>query len=122
MLGGIMKRVISIAVLVTVVILIGIVLWTKQASVVDIKEDVPNSLPPSIMVKEKLYYYTGEKIHIDINEEEYAGRTIEKVPLSQWPDKEGVSNFLAISTPYAYYNEQLIALIDQEWFLFESRD
>jgi len=83
--------------------------------------DTPNAKPPSIMVNDVLYYSTGEKISIEIDESEFLGRISSVVDISKQPSSNDQANIPYEDAPYAEYQEGIVVLMDDVWILFEAR-
>jgi len=82
----------------------------------------PNTRQPSIMVNDTYYFITGLSASIEIDENDYLGVVTSIVPLSQIPTMNGQSNFVLEGTPYAEYEDGIVALIDGKWVIFELWD
>lgn len=82
----------------------------------------PNTLPPTIMVDDVLYYYTGNEISAEIDESAIIGKVESSVSLTKLPEKNGESNIAAEGSPYARYEDDIVVLMNEEWVLFELRD
>ena len=83
--------------------------------------ETPNALVPSIIVDDILYTLDGGKLYIQVDEDDYLGYTISKVPLSEWPIENGQSNAVPVGTPYAAYASGLVMLWGEEWSLFNPQ-
>ena len=82
----------------------------------------PNTRQPSIIVNDTYYFITGLSTSIEIDENDYLGVVTSTVPLSQIPTMNGQSNFVLEGTPYAEYEDGIVALIDGKWVIFEPWD
>ena len=51
-----------------------------------------NTLPPSLMINDVLYFYTGEEVSGEIDEDLIAGAITSTVPLTEMPTENGQSN------------------------------
>ena len=85
--------------------------------------NTPNALPPSLLIDNVLYYYTGEEVPVEIDEASIMGIVTSTVPLSEMPIENGQSNMTPIlGCSYAPYEGNFVVLIEEEWMLFEARD
>jgi hypothetical protein len=82
----------------------------------------PNARQPSIMVDDVYYFISGINANVEIDESDYLGKITSTVPLSEIPVENGHSNFVAVGTPYAEYENGIIALIEGKWVIFEVWD
>ncbi len=85
-------------------------------------QNPPGALVPSVMVEDALYYTTGMKIEIEIDESEYIGEITSVVSLAQWPEEDGQANIPYEGAPYARYEGGIVLLMQGDWILFEKRD
>jgi hypothetical protein len=84
---------------------------------------VPNALPPSLMLDEVLYYYTGNAVSEEMDEDASMGTIASTVPLSEMPTENGQTNMThLLGCPYAQYGENVVVLMEEQWMLFETRD
>ncbi|MCL1817039.1 MAG: hypothetical protein FWG43_05495 [Clostridiales bacterium] len=85
--------------------------------------NAPAALPPSVMVNNTLYFYTGRIIFFDTAEYECLGTITSVVTLSQMPSENGQSNmFNIVDAPYVVYEDGLALFWDDEWHFFETRE
>ena len=74
---------------------------------------------PMIMVNGKLYLDTGKQVPVEIDDSTIIGETSSSVDQSEKPTEEGQTNFDSIGSKYAYYEENIVVLINNKWVLFE---
>jgi len=74
---------------------------------------------PMIMVNGMLYLDTGKHVLVEINDSAIIGEISSSVDQSEKPTKEGQTNFGSIGSKYAYYEENIVVLINNKWILFE---
>ncbi len=84
--------------------------------------DAPNTLPPSLMLDDILYYYTGEEVSVEIDEASIIGTVSSTVPLSELPNKNGQSNMNILGCSYAQHEENFVVFMEEKWMLFERID
>jgi len=84
----------------------------------------PNALVPSIMVDDTLFYMSqlNKTSNIDINESDSLNRTISEVSLSQWPTKNGQSNWCPVGSPYLRHENGIIVYWNEKWVLFITEE
>ncbi|MGB4588612.1 MAG: immunoglobulin-like domain-containing protein [Clostridiaceae bacterium] len=86
--------------------------------------ELPNSLPPSIMVEGKLYISSG--IELPIEPDESAMKTVTAViKANELPSKDGEINFSKPDTKYAKIQDRIeyvVVMMDKEWIKFEKRE
>ena len=74
---------------------------------------------PMVMVNSVLYLDTGKQVPVEINESAIIGEIRSSVDQSEKPTEEGQTNFGSIGSKYAYYEENIVVLINNKWVLFE---
>lgn len=77
---------------------------------------------PMVMVNGMLYLDTGKHVPVEINDSAIIGEISSSVDQSEKPAKEGQTNFGSIGSKYAYYEENIVVLINNKWVLFEKED
>ena len=77
-------------------------------------------LRPMIMVNDCLYLDTGKQMPVEIDESAIIGEISSSVDGSEKPAKEGQTNFGLIGSKYAYFEDNIVVLINNEWVLFEK--
>lgn len=75
---------------------------------------------PMLMVEDKLYLDTGEQIPVEIDDSAIIGTITSEVDASEYPSKNGESNFGSIGAEYAYYKDGLAVLLNNEWQFFRK--
>lgn len=79
-------------------------------------------LIPMIMVNGELYLDTGKQILEEIDKSAIIGEISSSVDGSEKPTKEGQTNFGLIGTKYAHFEDNIVVLINDEWFLFAKEN
>jgi hypothetical protein len=74
---------------------------------------------PMIMVEEYLYLYTGEKIPVEIDDKAIIGNITSEVAGSEIPTQNGQSNFGCVGSEYAYFDDGIAVMINNEWQYFK---
>jgi beta-lactamase regulating signal transducer with metallopeptidase domain len=74
---------------------------------------------PMIMVNGILYLDTGEQVPVGIDDSAIIGEISSLVDQSEKPTEEGQSNFGSLGSKYAYYEENIVVLINNKWVLFK---
>ena len=77
-------------------------------------------LIPMIMVNGELYLDTGKQILEEIDESAIIGEISSSVDGSEKPTKEGQTNFGLIGAKYAYFEDYIVLMINDEWVLFAN--
>lgn len=77
---------------------------------------------PMVMVNGMLYLDTGKHVPVKINDSAIIGEISSSVDQSEKPTKEGQTNFGSIGSKYAYYDENIVVLINNKWILFEREN
>ena len=73
-----------------------------------------------IMAKGRLYLDTGKQVSVEVDDSVIIGEINSSVDQSEKPTEEGQSNFGSIGSKYAYYEENIVVLINNKWILFEK--
>lgn len=76
-------------------------------------------LRPMIKVGDMLFLDTGKEVSIEIGDSEIIGEVVSSVAQHEKPTENGQTNFGSIGSKYAYYEENIVVLINNEWVLFE---
>lgn len=79
--------------------------------------EIPNTMPPSVMIDGQLYQTTGRQMPIEV-EPSVMEELSETVPSSQLPCKDGQSNWDEATVKYAFVEDGLVVLLGNEWTLF----
>ena len=77
-------------------------------------------LRPMLKVGDVLYLDTGKEVPIEIDDSEVIGEVISSVASAKKPTENGQTNFGSIGSKYAYYEENIVVLLKNEWVLFEK--
>lgn len=77
-------------------------------------------LRPMLKVGDAIYLDTGKEVPIEIDNSEVIGEVISSVSPDKKPTENGQSNFGSIGSKYAYYEENIVILLNNEWVLFEK--
>ena len=81
--------------------------------------NAPNVQTPQIMVNGTVYYlYGGKGPDIEVAENDYLGKVLSTVRLSQKAAKDGQANFGKKGAPYAKYGDGIVVLWNEKWTLF----
>ncbi len=87
--------------------------------------EIPNTMPPSIMIDEELYSTTGEQMVIE-PDESVIKTTTSVIKGTELPSKDGQINFpVEKNTKYAKINDiegYVVVLMDSEWVRFNKRE
>ena len=87
------------------------------------QENVPNALLPQIMIDGTMYYLNGESpFDIEVNENDYSGRILSVVPLSEQPIENNQANFGTEGEPYIKYENGFAVKWGDKWSLFVTED
>ena len=76
-------------------------------------------LRPMIKVVDTLFFDTGKEISLEISDSETVGEVVSSVAQHEKPKENGQTNFGSIGSKYAYYEENIVVLINNKWILFE---
>jgi hypothetical protein len=76
-------------------------------------------LRPMIKVEDVLYLDTGNIVPIEIDDLEVIGEIISSVAQHNKPTENGQTNFGSIGSKYAYYEQNIVVLLENGWVLFE---
>lgn len=80
--------------------------------------EIPNTMPPSVMIDGQLYQTTGKQMPGEVDPS-VIEEISETVPPSQLPCEDGQSNWGDATVKYAFVNDGLVVLLGNEWTLFE---
>ena len=75
---------------------------------------------PMLMVEGEIYLDTGKQMPVEIAKEAIIGTITSSVEGSEKPAKNGESNFGCEGAPYAYLDDGVAVLLDNEWTFFEK--
>jgi len=121
-----MKKAITTSLLLmSIFIFTGCVLENKDSDETVLTPDSPNTLPPSVMLNDIIYINSGINISDEIEESKIIGYITSVVPLTEWPAKNGETNFAQLKdAPYAEYEDGIVVWwgYDVGWRLFRPRD
>ncbi|NYB73734.1 M56 family metallopeptidase [Sedimentibacter hydroxybenzoicus DSM 7310] len=79
-----------------------------------------DALRPMIMVNGELYLDTGRSVPAEIDESAIIGEVKSSVSPSEKPSEEGQANFGFTGAKYAHFEDNIVVLIDNEWYVFEK--
>lgn len=79
-----------------------------------------NDLRPMIMVDGEIYLDTGKKLSVEIDESSIIGKTDPAVSSTEKPTQEGQTNFGLEGADYAYFDDGIAVLVNNEWVFFEK--
>jgi hypothetical protein len=83
------------------------------------KEEGLSDRRPMIMVNDKIYMDTGKEIAVEIDASAVLGLITSSVKSTEIPAQNGESNFGNEGAQYAFFDDGLIVLIQNEWLFFE---
>jgi hypothetical protein len=75
---------------------------------------------PMIMVEDGIYMDTGKQIAIEIDDSAILGSITSSIDAREIPTQNGESNFGSEGAPYAFYDDGLVVMLQNEWFFFEK--
>lgn len=75
---------------------------------------------PMVMVEEHLYLDTGEKMLVEIDDSSIIDTITSEVDGSEIPTQNGQSNFGCVGAEYAYCDEGIVVMINNEWQFFRK--
>ena len=81
--------------------------------------EMPNTMPPSVMIEGVLYQSTGRQLPGEVDPSAIAGSIAGVVPGSELPTEDYQSNCGEVGMNYAFVEEGLAVLLANEWTLFE---
>ncbi|MBE5966653.1 MAG: hypothetical protein E7255_06765 [Lachnospiraceae bacterium] len=73
---------------------------------------------PTIMVEDVLYLDTGKQIPVEIEDTSILGTISSDVDATEIPAENGQSNFGCVGSEYAFYEDGVVVMIDNEWQFF----
>jgi beta-lactamase regulating signal transducer with metallopeptidase domain len=79
-------------------------------------------LRPMIKVGDMLFLDTNKEISIEIGDSDIIGEVVSSVTQHEKPAENGQTNFGSIGSKYAYYDENIVVLINNKWILFEREN
>ena len=91
--------------------------------IVFVANEVPQDLSdrrPMIMVNGQLYLDTGRQMSVEIDESAIIDEISSSVDQSEKPTEDGQTNFGNIGAKYAYFEDNIVVLLNNEWVLFEK--
>lgn len=86
----------------------------------EVEEKMLSDRIPMIMVEEHLYLDTGEKISVEIDDMDIIGNITSEVAGSEIPTQNGQSNFGCVGSEYAYFDDGIVIMINNEWQYFRK--
>ncbi len=75
---------------------------------------------PMLMVEGTIYLDTGKQMPVEIVDSAILGVIASSVDSSEMPAQNGESNFGCEGAPYAYLDDGLAVLLNNEWVFFEK--
>lgn len=75
---------------------------------------------PMIMVEEHLYLDTGEIMPVEIDDSAIIGTITSEVASSKIPTQNSQSNFGCVGSEYAYFDDGIAVMINNEWQYFRK--
>ena len=103
----------------TAILLLAVLLISGCANT---EPQTPNTMPPSVMIDGTLYQTTGKQMPGEVDPSAIAGAIDETVSPSTLPEENGQSNFGEAGMKYAFTQDGLVVLTDNEWTLFEPQE
>ena len=82
----------------------------------------PYDFRPMLMVGGVIFMDTGKELSVEIDPSAILGEITSSVTGDKRPTEDGQSNFECVGSQYAYYEDGLVVLINNEWYLFERDD
>lgn len=86
----------------------------------EVEEKMLGDRIPMIMVEEHLYLDTGEKMPVEIDDMAIIGNITSEVAGSEIPTQNGQSNFGCVGSEYAYFDDGIAIMINNEWQYFRK--
>jgi hypothetical protein len=75
---------------------------------------------PMVMVEGVIYMDTGKEMVVEIEDSAILGTIASSVEGSEMPAQNGQSNFGCEGASYAYLDDGLVVLLENEWVFFEK--
>ena len=75
---------------------------------------------PMVMVDGVIFLDTGKEMVVEMDESAFLGTITSSVDGSEMPTQNGESNFGSEGAPYAYLDDGLVVLLNNEWVFFEK--
>ncbi|WP_312833219.1 hypothetical protein [Sedimentibacter saalensis] len=85
----------------------------------EVEEKMLGDRIPMIMVEEYIYLDTGEKMPVEIDDMAILGNITSEVAGSEIPTQNGQSNFGCVGSEYAYFDDGIAVMINNEWQYFK---
>lgn len=85
----------------------------------EVEEKMLGDRIPMIMVEEYIYLDTGEKMPVEIDDMAILGNITSEVAGSEIPTQNGQSNFGCVGSKYAYFDDGIAVMINNEWQYFK---
>jgi hypothetical protein len=86
----------------------------------EVKEKMLWDRIPMIMVEGHLYLDTGKKMLVEIDDSAIIGTITSEVDGSEIPTQNGQSNFGCVGAEYAYCDDGIVVMINNEWQFFRK--
>lgn len=83
-------------------------------------EVVPGDRRPMILVEDTLYLDANKVMSVEIDPSAIIGEITSSVDQSEQPTENGQSNFGYVGASYAYFEDGLAVLLNNEWCFFEK--
>lgn len=77
-------------------------------------------LRPMLMHDGTIYLDTGKQIPAEIDDSSMLGEISSSVDSTKKPSENGQSNFGAVGAKYAAYEDDIVILLNNKWFIFEK--
>ena len=109
-----MKKIISSVLLLLLIVTI-IACGNKE-----VEEGMLGDRIPMIMVEEHIYLDTGKQMEFEIDDVAIIGTITSEVDGSEIPAQNDQSNFGCIGAEYAYWDDGIVVMINDEWQFFRK--
>lgn len=80
----------------------------------------PADLRPMVCVEGVLYVDTGKAVPVEIDPSAILGTIGSSVDSSEIPTENGQSNFGSVGAEYAFCEDYLVVMLNDEWYRFDS--
>ncbi len=98
---------------------------TAQNGGYDLPDSIADTLydlRPMILVDGVIFMDTGKALAVEVDPSAVLGEITSSVAGDKRPTEDGQSNFECVGSQYAYFEDGLVVLIHNEWWLFERED
>ena len=116
------KKYIAIIIILLVLLVPFIVFHLKDGGDSTLNDSTLIDRRPMVMVCGEIFLDTGKELAVEIDPSEVLGEITSSVTQDRSPTKDGQSNFGCVGSQFAYYEDGLVVLINNEWYLFERDD